>query len=113
MEETKIVKIKGKEYTVKFPNVGEFYRIETNKQALGRGYYNTMLSNRTKMAQMALDVIDIEATLTVICPKLIDDIKVPISELGFADFKELRDIYMKEIFPFVKEGFDLLSSTEN
>ena len=68
--EDKIIKIKGHEYKMSFPTVGQYYEIETQKQFLGRGYYNTLLGNRTQAAADALDMIDIEATLTVMLPEL-------------------------------------------
>lgn len=104
MTENKIVSIKGKEYTISFPNVGQYYDIEALKQSLGKGYYNALLGNHTKAASDALDMIDIEATVRVLMPDLIKDMKVSnFRELGIKDFMEIRRIYDKEIFPFLKE----------
>lgn len=106
----KEIKIKGRSYKIAYPNVGQYYEIESLKQRLGRGYYNALLSNPTKTAQDALDMIDIEATLTVLVPDLLKDMKVDsFSELGILDFKELRSVYNKEIYPFLKELQDELS----
>ena len=69
MKENVIVKILGKEYTVPFPNVGQYYRIESLKQTLTNGMYNTMLMSNSVAAQNALDMIDIEAAFTVLCPE--------------------------------------------
>lgn len=108
--EDKVVKLKGKEYTIKFPNAGEYYRIETLKQSLGRGFYNTLLGNSTKAAQNALDIIDIEAVLTVMMPELVQDLKVEsFSKLGLKDFVEIRKFYDKEIYPFLKEIQSILN----
>lgn len=109
MGEKIILTIKGKDYEFQFPNVGQFYAIEAEKQRLGRGYYNALLSNPTRTAQDALDFIDIQAILTILCPSLIADLKVnSLSELGIADFVELRDIYEKQILPYMKEVNNLL-----
>lgn len=103
------IKIKGVEYPVKFPNVGEFYRIEAMKQSLSMGYYNVMLSSASNQAQHALDMIDIQATLVILCPKLIEDLKVKnFSELHIKDYVVIRDAYLKTIAPFFKEIEDLL-----
>lgn len=111
MVDSKIIKIRGIEYEIKFPNVGQYYNIETAKQSLGKGYYNVLLGNATKVAQDALDMIDIEATLTVLCPKLLTDMKVAkFSELGIVDYKEIKKIYVEEVHPFLKEVSDLLNS---
>lgn len=111
MTDSKIVKIRGKEYKFEYPNVGMYYSIETAKQRLGKGYYNVLLGNVTKAAQDALDMIDIEASLSVLCPDLIADLKVEkFSQLGIADYKEIKEIYLKEVQPFLKEVSDLLNS---
>lgn len=107
---SKTINVRGKEYELNFPTVGQYYAIESMKQKLGRGYYNTLLGNPTKTAQNALDMIDIEATISVLLPGLMQDMKVTsFSELGLVDYKEIRNIYNKEIFPFIKELTDLLS----
>lgn len=109
MQDSINVIIKGKEYKFSFPNVGQYYAIEAEKQRLGQGFYNAMLSNPTRTAQDALDFIDIQAVLSVCCPDLIKDLKVSsLSELGIADFVELRGIYEKEILPYMKQVNDLL-----
>lgn len=105
------IEVKGKEYKISYPNVGQYYNIEATKQSLGKGYYNSLLGNPTKTAQNALDMIDIEATLSVLVPELLKDLKAKrFSDLGVKDFKELREIYNTKIYPFLKELTDLLSS---
>lgn len=111
MTDSKNIKIRGKEYEVHFPNVGQYYSIETTKQKLGKGFYNVLLGNPTKTAQDALDMIDIEAFLTVLCPSLLEDMKVEkFSQLGIADYKEIKEIYLKEIQPFLREVNSVLNS---
>lgn len=109
--ESKKIKIRGKEYTLTFPNVGQYYEIEAMKQRLGRGFYNTMLGNPTKTAQEALDMIDIEATISILMPELMKDLKVDsFSQLGLLDYQDIKKVYNTEIFPFMKEIIDMLSS---
>lgn len=111
MTDSKSIRIRGKEYEIHFPNVGEYYSIETAKQKLGKGFYNVLLGNPTKAAQDALDMIDIEATLSILCPALIDDLKVDkFSQLGIGDYKEIKEIYLKEVQPFLKEVNGLLNA---
>lgn len=108
-EEVKI-SVKGHEYKVSFPTVGQFYRIEATKQALSRGYYNSMAMSPIKSAQQALDMIDIEATLTVLVPDLINDLKVKsFDELDVRDYKLIQTEYYKSVAPFFKEVQDVLN----
>lgn len=109
MEEVKI-SIKGHEYVIPFPNVGQYYRIEAMKQSLSHGFYNSMVMSPASSAQHALDMIDIEATLVVLCPQLIEDLKVKnFNELDVRDYKVIRDEYNGKVLPFFKEINDLLS----
>lgn len=72
-----------------------------------------MIGNPTISAQRALDMIDVEAALSVLCPQLMSDLKVKsFSELGLKDYKEICDIYMHDIFPFLKEAEKILSSVD-
>lgn len=110
-EEVKI-DVKGHEYSVPFPTVGQFYRIEALKQSLSRGFYNSMVMSPTGTAQQALDMIDIEATLTVLVPELIKDLKVKsFDELDVRDYTDIRDAYFKTVAPFFKEVQDILNGT--
>lgn len=107
------IQIKGNTYTVAYPNVGEYYRIEAMKQVLGKGFYNTLAQTPTNSANHALDMIDIEATLTILCPKLIENLKVKsFQDLGISDYKEIRKVYSDEIYPFIKKINDLLGEVD-
>ena len=109
MKDSVSLSIKGHEYTVNFPNVGQFYQIEAMKQSLSRGFYNQMIMSPSSMAQHALDMIDIEATLMVLCPKLIEDLKVKnFNDLDIRDYKLIRDEYNSHVAPFFKEISNLL-----
>lgn len=99
----------GHSFPIKYPRVGEFYRIEALKQRLSGGFYNVMIASSSISAQAALDMIDIEATLVVLCPKFVEELKVKnFSELDIRDYKEIRDEFYKVVAPFLKEINDLL-----
>jgi hypothetical protein len=109
--EEKIVEVKGKQYKLAFPTVGQYYNMEATKQALGKGFYNALLGNQTRTAQEALDMIDIEATITVLMPDLVDDLKVKrFKDLGLKDYVEVKKLYETEIVPFLREAMDILRS---
>lgn len=106
--------IKGKEYEVPYPNVGQFYQIEATKQSLSRGFYNTMVMSPSITTQHALDMIDIEASLVILCPKLVEDLKVKnFSQLDVRDYKIIRDEYVKVVEPFFREINELLKLPQN
>ena len=105
-----IISVRGHEFPVSFPNVGQYYKIEAMKQSLSRGFYNSMVMSPANRAQHALDMIDIEATLTILCPQMIEDLKVKnFNELAIVDYKEIRDAYYAKVAPFFKEVNDLLN----
>lgn len=110
LKEEITISVKGHEYNIAFPNVGQYYRIEAMKQSLSRGFYNSMVMSPASSAQHALDMIDIEATLAVLCPDLIKELKVKnFDELDVRDYKLIRDEYTAKVLPFFKEINELLS----
>lgn len=101
--------VKGREYTVKYPTVGQYYQIEAMKQSLARGMYNSMVTSPALSAQHALDMVDIEATLAILLPDFIKDLKVKnFSDLDVRDYKEIRDEFMSKVQPYFKEIAELL-----
>lgn len=101
MEEILVFKIKSNEYTIKFPNVGEFRSIESAKQALSSGMYSSLVKTNTKSAQTAADIVDIEATFTILCPDLVEALgSKSFSELGMKDFNELNTAYLDQFIPW-------------
>ena len=104
MNDTLTLNVKGNSYTIKFPTVGEFRQIESLKQVLSNGMYNQLATTTTTQAQHAADMIDIEATLTVLAPDLIKDLKCTnFSDLGIKDYTELRNIYVNDFLPWWNE----------
>ena len=101
--------IKGKTYNMAFPNVGQYYQIEAMKQALGRGFYKSLSQAVTVSAASACDMIDIEATLTILCPEFIKDLMVKnFSELGLEDFTMIRKAYVDQVTPKLNEFTKIL-----
>lgn len=108
------IEIKGHTYSTKYPTVGQFYQIESMKQNLSRGFYNSMVMSPSAAAQHALDMIDIEAAAVILFPKMVEEMKVKnFSELDIRDYKLIRDEYFKTVAPFFKEITDLLRGEEN
>lgn len=107
--ENLVFKVVGNEYLIKFPNIGQYRAIETMKQTLSANNYGSMSRSMMLSANEALDMIDIESYLTVLTPKLLDDLQCDsFSELGLLDYKELRDAFKKQFVPWWNEIEQLL-----
>jgi hypothetical protein len=106
MEGTLIFKVKGNDYPITFPNVGEFRRIESLKQALSNGTYSQLAATSTDQAQHAADIVDVEAMFTVLCPDILGKglASKDFSKLGLVDFKELHSAYLDQIIPWWNEN---------
>ena len=66
MEKSLKLKIAGKDYMVKFPNVGQTLDIESLKSALTNGTYGDLVKMQTKTANDALDLADTLATFSIL-----------------------------------------------
>lgn len=96
-----VLQVKGNSYTIEFPNVGTFQKIESLKQVLSNGMYSGLMSMATTSSSEALDMIDMEAYLSMLAPKLIKDLKCEtFGELGLEDYMELRVAYREQFIPW-------------
>ena len=101
--------VKGNKYVINFPNVGEFQNIEAMKQVLSKGMYSSLMTTGTIGSYESLDMIDIESYMSILCPKLIEDLKCDsFSKLGLDDYLELKDIYQKSFIPWWNSILELL-----
>lgn len=99
-----------RKYKISFPTVGEYYRIQCLKTELSRNNYGGLISAGTVDAVQALDMIDIEATLTVLAPQLIRDLKVDrFSKLGLLDYAMIKKAYIETVSPFMAEIYKALN----
>lgn len=99
-----------RKYTISFPTVGEYYRIQCLKAELSKNNYGGLMSAGTLDAVQALDMIDIEATLTVLAPQLIKDLKVErFSKLGLIDYGMIKKAYVATVSPFMAEIYKALN----
>jgi len=96
-------RVKGKDYPIETPTVGKYVAIEATYQLLGKGYYNSLLESPMQSAENAVDMIHIEARVSILCPALLKDMKVSINELGTADFMELKKAYDEQFRPWWNE----------
>ena len=109
--------VKGNRYQIEFPNVGMFQNIETMKQVLSKGMYGALMSTGTITASKALDMVDIEAHLSILVKadesgknKLLKDLKCStFSELGLEDYLELEQAYKSQFEPWWNNILELLN----
>jgi len=111
MVDTLIFKVKGKEYPINFPTVGQYYDIEASKQILGKGFYNSIIQSNLVSASYAADMIDIESFLSVLCPQLMDDLKCKsFKDLGIKDYLELKKAYEEQFVPWWNDVMKLFNT---
>ena len=86
-------------YEIKFPNAGQLLQIEEMKVALSKNY-REMAMKGTILADLALDIIDMQSHLTILCPTLLTEMKTPLLQMDIADLIQLRDAYEKQFSPW-------------
>lgn len=102
--------VKGNTYSVSFPNVGQLVEIEIDKSRFSKNTYGGLMAANTAQSVLALDYIDMYATLKHICPEVIKSIKATsFFELDLADANELLTEYRKVIAPWLIEWQKVLA----
>lgn len=101
--------VKGNKYVVKFPTIGQFLDIEARRMELSSGTYSLMLKSALISSQTALDMIDMAAQLSVLCPDVIKDLKASsLLDLDIIDGRELLESYNEQLRPWMNEWMTLL-----
>lgn len=111
VNETLTFTLKGKSYEMTFPRVGEYRTIEAMKQTLSLNTYGSLSRNMMRASEEALDMIDMEAYFTILCPKLEKDLKCAFSELGLLDYLEIKKVFKEQFFPWWEQIEQLLHPT--
>lgn len=107
MERIKKFKFQDREYSIEFPNVGQYMEIESNKLDYSNNKYSSFITSRTFSALRAVQIVECVSILSVLCPNLFKDMKVEnYSEIDAKDFVELIKIYQKEISPWYSKWFN-------
>ncbi|MCK9543795.1 MAG: hypothetical protein M0R03_17385 [Novosphingobium sp.] len=101
MNEVLNFEFKGKVYTIEYPNIGKYRKIDILKQSLSMGQYGNLFRTMTKQSEESLDMIDIEAYMTILCPKLFKDLGIQsFDELNFITYKTLKKSYKEQFIPW-------------
>lgn len=94
--------IKGQDYHIKTPTVGQMYAIEELKSSLTNGKYGAIMQNTTYWSEYSLDNIDMFSQLTALCPGLIKDLKVDSwKDLDPFDLEDLKEAYKTQFLPWL------------
>ena len=114
MERQIVFKVKSNNYVIAFPNVGKFQDIETMKQIVSKGMYSSLLSTATVSSMEVLQMIDMEAYFSVLCPKLLEDLRCKnFGDLDIEDYQELKKEYVSQFVPWWNSILDILSPKED
>ena len=101
MNEVLNFEFKGKVYAIEYPNIGKYRKIDKLKQSLSIGQYGNLFRTMTKQSEESLDMIDIEAYMTILCPKLFKDLDIQsFDELNFLTYKVLKKAYKEQFIPW-------------
>lgn len=104
IQRTLVFSVKGNDYQIDTPTQGKLIDIEVMKSIISKNQYGNILSNKTTQANDRLDTIDMFAFLTVMCPKLMKDIKaVTWEDMDIFDVAELKVEYKKQIEPWIAQ----------
>lgn len=109
MNEILNFEFKGKVYTIEYPNIGKYRKIDILKQSLSLGQYGNLFRTMTSTSEESLDSIDIESYMSVLCPKLLKDLKIDsFDDLPISTYKELKNAYKQQFVPWWNEIEKLL-----
>jgi len=101
-------------YNVEYPTVKEMIDIESLKLALSKGKYTEMIMSGTKWMARALNYVDMLSYLSIMCPKLIKDSKVNLTDIDLLDAHEgLLKTYREQFLPWWNEYEALVNRIEN
>jgi len=107
-----------KKYTVNYPTVGQFIRIQTRQAQLatsldGSTQYANLIRKNTFSSFDALSLIDMVAHFEVLLPKMVEENfgKLEglnsIEDLDMMDAKPLLDAYNNILYPWLKKWEDV------
>ena len=99
-------------YTIKFPNNGQFIRIQTQRIRLSDGTYEELLLSSSD-ALYARFLIDAIATFTELIPSLNKDLNKSIFELSLMESKSIVKAYTKTYLPWYNSWTQLIQLDED
>lgn len=113
-----IVSYNGKDFNVKFPNVGQMIDIESLKNAMTGGRYGSFAASGIKSMYFVLDMVDTISFFSVMCPqikKMIpqENLDTDYTKMNPENVKELITLYKKSVLPWYSKLLKDLYSISN
>ena len=97
-------------YNLSFPTIGEYLEIESRRMKLSNGTYSQMMRSILVSSGVAMDMIDMAATLSVLCPEIMKDLKTQsLLDLDLFDGKELMDAYNRDVKAWVDTWMGIIT----
>lgn len=96
--------VNGNSYTLTFPSkVKNIKQIEINRQILSSSQFDSISKSPFKESQGVADMIEIEATLSVIAPKEFwSDLNVEsFGDLDIEPYNAIKEAYIEQIAPWM------------
>ena len=104
MEKVKKFTIGKKQFTAKFPNVGQILDIDSMTQALSNGLYGSIVASGLASAYYALDLIDAISFYQIVTPEVGKYFDIQnYAELELSDAQDLISTYKEQIQPWYVE----------
>jgi len=104
MDKCKKFKIGNKEFTAKFPKVGQIIDMDAMKQAISGNSYGSMVASGLASAYYALDLIDAITFYQVVTPEVGRYYNINnFADLELEEIQDLLNAYKEQIQPWYVE----------
>lgn len=103
---TLVFKFNDTEYTITFPNNKEYLAIQNLKAVLAPNA--DIFQNIGAEGIYAESLADVEAHLTVLCPKLIKDLAKTFGELTMIEGKQIVEAYSTQFRPWYNQWLNFI-----
>jgi len=91
-------------YRVSIPKGGQLVQIENLKAVFSANNYNGIMSSNTIGSNHALDMVDMNAYISVLVPELIQDLKVKdLLDLDIFDLQAVQSAYSEIMVPWIND----------
>lgn len=102
LQPTIVFTVRENSYKVEQPNIGQIIDIEMIKAQITGGNYGKMVSNFSRLSILSLDIIDMFAHFKILCPELIEDLKVESwGDLEAFDALDIHKAYKEQFKPWI------------